>query len=56
MFDSDPFGCLYIMGILTQEMTISIYVTWLHIVKGFQRQLEQYYDIIQSGNISTIVL
>ena len=56
MFDSDPFGCLYIMGILTQEMTISIYVTWLHIVKDFERQLELYCDISLSDNVSITVL
>jgi len=39
--------------ILTQEMTISIYVTWLHIVKGIERSLKLYSDIIQSYTYST---
>jgi len=34
-------------------MTVSIYVTWLHIVKGFERPLELYSDIIQSYSYST---
>ena len=46
MFGSDPFGRLHTMDILTQEMTVSIYVTWLHKVKDFfERQLKLYCDI-----------
>jgi hypothetical protein len=41
IFDSDPFGCLYIMDMLTQDTTVSIYVTWLHKVKDFDRNTIQ---------------
>jgi len=41
------FGCLYIIHILIQEITVTIYVTWLHIVKGIERPLKLYNDIIQ---------
>ena len=47
------FGCQYMTYILTQEMTVSIYVTWLHIVKGIERPLKLYNDIIQSYSYST---
>jgi len=47
------FGCLCVIDILTQEMTVSIYVTWLHIVKGFERPFKLYSDIIQSYSYST---
>ena len=42
MFGSDPFGCLHTMDILTQEMTVSIYVTWLHKVKDFLKDNSSY--------------
>jgi len=34
-------------------MTISIYVTWLYIVKGIETPLKLYSDIIQSYSYST---
>jgi len=37
-------------------MTVSIYVTWLHIVKGTERPLKLYGDIIQSYSYLTTKL
>ena len=34
-------------------MTVSIYVTWFHIIKGIERPLMLYSDIIQSYSYST---
>jgi len=46
-------GCLYIIDILTQEMSVNMYVIWLHIGKGIERPLKLYSDIIQSYSYLT---
>jgi hypothetical protein len=56
MFDFNPFGCLCIIDMLTQDTTINIYITWLHKVNNFKRKFKLYCDISQLDNISTTIL